>query len=545
MDSLLKRHVLSAAISMVVLGVLSALLSGGTGGAFPVTFALVAVTHLLWIASAYYNSRHGAGQKSIVPDSIPALLDARDADGTAYPVAVQIDRLVVQFERCRGRIAASYDALLAQRDVIGATARNSDTSLTAMASNIEQVSSELRDFSEKLHSLSSAIEESSAATLELGASIEEVSENISRLFNYIDNTSTAIFELVTIAREMDMNVDSLKKITEETNTFMTQMVASVKEVETKAVEAARYTEGMEQDAQLGKDAIEKVELSMNGINEANSFTFNSLSELNLDIKSVSQILKVIEDIAEETSLLALNAAIIAAQSGEQGKAFAVVAEEIKELAERTGLSTKEISAIISNILAKSERAGVAITQSTKAIEVGVESTNHAGDTFRNILTAINGADQRVGEIAKANVEQSKGVGHITRLADQISVMVDGFVRAIQEQKKGAEQIISSTERVKEIANFARNSTAEQNSTSKQIGKSVVDINEMAHFFKNQLNQFRSDFDGIARGIVSLKPDTRNMLTANDEASEHLQAIGTELHTLETTIRDTTGKPQSR
>jgi methyl-accepting chemotaxis protein len=288
---------------------------------------------------------------------------------------------------------------------------------------------------------------------------------------------------------------------------------------------------MERDAQLGKEAINATENSMNKIKESNNLSYTALNELTADIKSVSKILKVIEDIAEETALLALNAAIIAAQSGEQGKSFAVVAEEIKELAERTGLSTKEISNIIQNILTKSDKATSAINQSTKAIQEGVELTSQTGEIFKKILSSIEMADERVREIAKANIEQSKGISHIAKSTEQINHMVADFTRAMLEQRRGAEQIIIATEKVKEIANFAKNSTAEQAKTSKQIGKLVVEINDMAKYFKDQIMKFRDDFEELTKSIIILRPNSANIAKAVEDINLSIKGIEQQLEAL--------------
>lgn len=403
--------------------------------------------------------------------------------------------------------------------------------VTKIGEKIEQININLRSFTEKIEILSASTEESSSSTLELGASIEEVSENVSKLFNYVDETSTAIFELIAISKQLNQTLESLKKITEDTNSAMLEMEASVKEVESRALESAKFTESMERDAQLGKEAITATEESMKKIKESNSYSYQALSELSTDIKSIGKILKVIEEISEETALLALNAAIIASQSGEQGKAFGVVAEEIKELAERTGLSTKEISNIIQNILAKSDKASNAINQSTKAIEEGVELTVQTGEIFKKILNSIENADEIFREIAKANVEQSKGITHIAKSMENINSMVSDFSRAMTEQRKGAEQIILATERVKDIATFVKNSTQEQARTSKQLGKLVVEVSDMSKFFKDQIFKFRNSFDDMTKNILELRPINKEIFNIVVDLDVILKTIEKELQNL--------------
>jgi len=208
-----------------------------------------------------------------------------------------------------------------------------------------------------------------------------------------------------------------------------------------------------------------------------------------------------------------------------------VAEEIKELAERTGVSTKEITSIIQNILVKSDKASSAINQSTKIIQEGVELTSQTGEIFKKILNSIEMADERVREIAKANIEQSKGITHIAKSTLQINQMVADFTRAMTEQRRGAEQIIIATEKVKEIANFSKNSTAEQAKTSKQIGKLVVEINEMSKYFKEQIMKFRNDFEELSKRIVVIRPNSTNINVALEDLNLSLKGVEAELNNL--------------
>lgn len=435
---------------------------------------------------------------------------------------------VIQIQNIEKKLRETLSTLFHNTNEIFDSNSKEMETLKDISKNIENISITMRDFSEKIEILSASIDESSSATLQLAASIEEVSENVAKLFNFVDDTSTAIFQLIAISKELNNSLDNLRKITEDTNSAMLEMEASIKEVEVKALEAARFTEEMEKDAELGKEAILATELSMSKIKDSNDFSYKALNELSIDIKSVGKILQVIEEIAEETALLALNAAIIAAQSGDQGKAFSVVAEEIKELAERTGVSTKEIATIIQNILMKSDKASSAITESTKNIKEGVELTSQTGEIFKKILTSIEKADDRVREIAKANIEQSKGITHIAKSMEQINTMVSEFNRAMQEQRKGAEQIIISTEKVKEIANFSKNSTAEQAKTSKQIGNLVVEINDMAKFFKHQVIKLRNDFENIAKELLVLKPMSEQTSLIAKKISISLKSLEKEL-----------------
>lgn len=517
-------------IIFLILTSVAGITLGISSKVFLTVFIFITISTIIFRIVFYYNTKlEKIRTDEFAKIEISNIKTGKISDTNPYKKVFQpLLDCFLKMQQIEKKLRETISSLFHNSNEISESSNKEYETILSISKSIEDIIIAMRDFAEKIETISVNIDESSSATLELAASIEEVSEKIAKLFNYIDEVSTAIFQLIAISKELNNNLDNLRKITEDTNAAMLEMEASIKEVEIKALESAKFTEEMEKDAQLGKEAIFATESSMSKIKESNDFSFNALTELSQDIKSIGKILQVIEDIAEETALLALNAAIIAAQSGDQGKSFSVVAEEIKELAERTGVSTKEIASIIQNILAKGDKAINAITQSTRTIKEGVELTSQTGEIFKKILQSIEKADERVREIAKANIEQSKGITHIAKSTEQINQMVSEFTKAMNEQRKGAEQIIISTEKVKEIANFSKNSTAEQARTSKQLGNLVVQINEMTKFFKTQVIKIRNDFEAIAKNMLIIKPVNESISSSNKKISLLLKNLEKEL-----------------
>ncbi len=514
----------------VFLSAIAGIIFGSDSKTFFSIMVFIGLTVISFRILFYYNTKlQQKRTQELIEKEKLHLKSGKISDENPFKVIYQpLLECFFKIQQVEKKLRETVASLFQSSTEISESTSKEYNAIINISKNIEDIILSMRELTEKIEIISANIDESSSATLELAASIEEISDKVTKLFNYIDEVSAAIFQLIAISKELNNNLDNLRKITEDTNTAMLEMEASIKEVEIKALETARFTEEMEKDAQLGKEAILATETSMTKIKDSNDFSFNALTELSQDIKSIGKILQVIEDIAEETALLALNAAIIAAQSGDQGKSFAVVAEEIKELAERTGISTKEISSIIQNILSKGDKALKAIIQSTSTIKEGVELTSQTGEIFKKILLSIEKADERVREIAKANIEQSKGITHIAKSTEQINHMVSEFTRAMNEQRKGAEQIIISTEKVKDIANFAKNSTTEQAKTSKQLSNLIIQINEMTKFFKNQITKIRDDFENISKSMLIIKPINESVVNANKKIAISLKNLEKEL-----------------
>jgi methyl-accepting chemotaxis protein len=169
---------------------------------------------------------------------------------------------------------------------------------------------------------------------------------------------------------------------------------------------------------------------------------------------------VIDDVADETNLLALNAAIIAAQAGEQGKAFAVVADEIKELADRVLASTKEIGGLIRSVQEESENAIGAIEAGSQSVMSGVDLSAEAGRTLEEITEASRQNGLRISEIVSSVREQTKAAGHVVTLMEKVRDSADEIAAASGEQDRGNEVIYRSALTMREVAQQVRRTTEE-------------------------------------------------------------------------------------
>ncbi|MFQ5735557.1 MAG: methyl-accepting chemotaxis protein [Thermodesulfobacteriota bacterium] len=361
-------------------------------------------------------------------------------------------------------------------------------SLDHIGHNMEGINASIAEIARYTDVLADSVEKGSSSVLELGASINEVVDNMESLFSSVDETALSTKDMSFSIKEISENIENLSSAVTQVSSSMMQINLRIKEVETNAAEASRFAEDVIKDAREG---MRTVESTIEGIVRTKEITREStevIHSLSEKIKEIGKILDVIREVAEETNLLALNAAIIAAQSGEHGKSFAVVSNEIKDLAERTSTSAKEVSEIIDAVEAESNRAVRSMERGYLSVEEGVKLSKEAGTGLRKIVESAQRSTTSVHEIARAAVEQAQESRMVAETTEKVAEMTRRIVNATQEQARGSELINKASERMSEIAYKVKGSTKAQVLANEQITSTIEDVNKMVMYINNVVRE---------------------------------------------------------
>jgi methyl-accepting chemotaxis protein len=266
------------------------------------------------------------------------------------------------------------------------------------------------------------------------------------LKNTIQHISDSSNQLASAAEEMSsITEESLSGIqkqnmqTEQAATAVNQMTAAVEEVARNAVAASQYTQASEKSAAIGKSKVGETITSIKQLSNTVQQTTREIEGLATQTQDIAKVLDVIRSIAEQTNLLALNAAIEAARAGEQGRGFAVVADEVRALAHRTQSSTLEIEQMVKGIQTGSTKAVESMVLSNSEAVMTLTVAQEANIAIGDIATAVSDINERNMLIATASEQQA----HVSRSVDQNLVSIRDL--SIQSSSAASQTSIASNE----------------------------------------------------------------------------------------------------
>ncbi len=265
----------------------------------------------------------------------------------------------------------------------------------------------------------------------LSVLIGKVAENSTDLASSASQISSSTEEMAAGANEQGTQ-------TAEVASAIEQMTKTIMENTSNANTAATIAQDAGQKAQEGGQVVVETITGINRISEVVIKSAETIQALGKNSDQIGEIIQVIDDIADQTNLLALNAAIEAARAGEQGRGFAVVADEVRKLAERTTKATKEIAEMIKKIQQDTSGAVEAINQGTEEVEKGKNLANRAGDALNEIISQTNEVADTISQLAVASEEQSN-------TSEQISMNVENINNVTQQSAQGTHQVSAAAE----------------------------------------------------------------------------------------------------
>ncbi|WP_108670238.1 methyl-accepting chemotaxis protein [Peribacillus acanthi] len=304
---------------------------------------------------------------------------------------------------------------------------------------------------------------------EVSLTSEQVAASAEQLTASSEQTSLATQHIASTIQEVASTTDMQLQSVEESSKAVSNLSNEVFQVAKSAQTASQISENASGLAKEGEMSIKLAVTQMNSI-------YNTIDELATVIQNlgkhsleIGQISGVITGIADQTNLLALNAAIEAARAGEQGRGFAVVADEVRKLAEQSSLSAQKIGDLIKTIQLESQNAETAMRLGTQEVNEGIQVVNKTGNTFNHIIEAVEQVVKRIQEVSQASQHMSVG-------ASEVDASIKEIAGTVANTASGTEAVSASTE--------------EQLASMEEISASASSLSQMAENMQDLIKKFK-------------------------------------------------------
>jgi len=397
------------------------------------------------------------------------------------------------------------------RDEIGQTAQITNILVARLHSTIasyERARMGLGDLVGQVRRASDGVAESSSqlgtTAHQTGAAVEQVTTAIQNVAAGAQNTSrgaqetnAAVTQLAQAINGIARGASEQAQQVQQANDTAVQMASGVDQVAATAEQVASASHETRKAAEHGGSAVRETTAAMAEIQLVVGQAAETVEELGKLGDRIGAVVETIDDIAEQTNLLALNAAIEAARAGEHGRGFAVVADEVRKLAERSSRETKQIADLIQQVQAGTKHAVTAMQAGAAKVEQGSHKAGLAGQALEAILSAVEHTVRQAREIATASQELAAGARSVTDAMTSISAIVEENTAATEQMSAQSGQVAQAIQSIAAVAE-------EQSASTEQVSASAEEMSVQIDEMTAQAQELSSTAEHLRRLVARFR-----------------------------------------
>jgi len=387
------------------------------------------------------------------------------------------------------------------RDVLGNAFKSMITNLREVIGRTKHAAESLAESKDQL---AQGAEQASIATQEVAKTTSQVAEGSSQQATNATEIGTSVTDLKRAIDEVMRGVETQSQSVVEATSAGDRVAAGAEQLAANAERAATGAGEASDVAREGSDAVQQAVEGMGRIQRTVEAAAQEVASLGQRSAEIGNIVAVIEDIASQTNLLALNAAIEAARAGEQGRGFVVVADEVRQLAERVAAATKEIAALIGGVQAGVDASVRAMNQGAEEVESGNRAAATADEALGRILAAADAVAREIAQISNGSKDLTEAGRDMAGRLVEISDVVESNTAAAQQMQASAASVADA---VASIAGVAEENSAaaeevsasaeEMSAQVEEFTASTLTLGELADDLRRQVSIFKLDGSSAA------------------------------------------------
>lgn len=421
-------------------------------------------------------------------------------------------------------IATTSSHITVEAGRLSRGAEHQDEAASVTLRTMNEMFGAVTTISTSAESLAANAQDTFDAVQGLQHSVVKVEDNAIKLTRAMSGTISSIQEMSTSIGEVAKGADVQSNRTKAAAVAVDRIAQSIEDVLYTVQQADSIARRNAETGEAGRKAVRQAEESMNTMIEVMRSTVDAIQKLGERSSQIADIVRFVDDIGEKTRLLALNAAIIAAQAGEHGKGFAVVANQVGQLADRSMTATKTIESVIRDILKETSGTVVLAEDTLRETEESVRLSQEAGGSILDIMEGIEQSAALFARVSEACASQKRISEEVVDAMDALNLISEQVRTAMSQQLASSKKIGESAENVMEIAEDVRFACQEQTQTTALIAASINDIERTTQAIAAAAAQQRAG----GQNIVNIMANVKEISGSNLESVQRLLAADRKL-----------------
>lgn len=423
--------------------------------------------------------RMAAAAQQIAQDDLPVFLrlaQALAAGDLTQSAAVTTQRVPVTSRDEIGEMAADFNRMIDRLHETGAAFETMRANLRDL---VEQVQGAARGLAGTSEQMSQAAGQTSQVVQQVAGAVQQVAQGAQEQSSAAQDGNRQVEQLLQAIDQVARGAQEQAQSINNAGQLTTQMTADVEQVASSAQNVAATSQQAKAAAEQGARAVLQTLQGMSQIQTVVSDATGKVEELGKLGERIGTVVETIDDIAEQTNLLALNAAIEAARAGEHGRGFAVVADEVRKLAERSQRETKTIAELIREVQRGTREAVAAMEQAAQQVTVGTTQADEAGQALGAILQAVETTVGQARDIAAAAQELAARAQGVSDAMATISAVVEEATAATEQMAASAETVGRSISGIAAVAEENSAATEEVSASAEEMSAQIEELSAQA------------------------------------------------------------------